>query len=65
MVVPRAEVFALLIDGGRKRTPDCLQGGVYRAHSVVDAVVVSLQGVGQRVKQLGSSPTGSDCLVIA
>jgi hypothetical protein len=55
----------LLIDGWRKRTPDGLQGDVYRPHSIVDALVVSLQGVSQYIKQLGSSTAGSDCFIVA
>jgi len=35
------------MDGWRKRAPNDLHGGGYRAHGVVDALVVPLQGVSQ------------------
>ena len=53
------------MDSWRKRAPNDLQGGGYRAYSVVDALVVSLKGVSQRIKQLGCSSAGSDWFVVA
>jgi hypothetical protein len=36
------------MDGRRTQAPDGLQGGDYRAHNVIDALVISLQAVSQR-----------------
>jgi len=38
------------MDGRRTQAPDGLQGGDYRAHNVIDALVISLQVVSQRLK---------------
>jgi hypothetical protein len=40
----------LLMDGERTQARDGLQGGDYRAHNVGAALVISLQGVSQRLK---------------
>jgi hypothetical protein len=52
------------MDSWRKRAPNGLQSGGYRAYSVLDALV-SLQGVSQSIKQLGCSSAGSNWFVVA